>query len=94
MPGGKRATVAVPGHPQDDRPVAAPGPEEVSVQRVGQPPFGHRVGGRPQGLRGDLTAEQLRPLRGDALVDAPVEVGVELLQIEEPLQLVDHAFPG
>jgi hypothetical protein len=67
--------------------------EKVAVQRMGQPVLGHRESSRPQGLRGDLTAEQGRTLDGPALVVPAVQVGIELLDVEQ-FDHIGHSVVG
>ena len=55
------------------------------MQRVGEPALGHGEPGRPQRLRRDLTAVEVVGERS-ARVVRPVEVAVELLEVEQLLE--------
>jgi len=84
-PGRERAPVAVAAHLHDRGVLALAGPEVVAVQRVGEAPLGHGEPRRPQGLGRHLPAIEVVGERL-ARVVGPVEVAVELLEVEELLQ--------
>ena len=52
------------------------------MQRVGEAALGHGHPGRPERLRRDLPAVEVRRERA-ARVVRPVEVAIELLEVEE-----------
>ena len=56
--GRERTAVTVTIYPEDHRAIGEPGPEEITVQRVGKPVLRHREPRSHEGLRRDLATEQ------------------------------------
>ncbi len=85
-PGGERAPVADAVDLEEDRHAGVAGTQEVRVQGVHIAPL-HGAPRRHQRLTGDLPAEHLLPLLVRAA--APEDVLLDLLQVEQPEQVVE-----
>ena len=93
--GGEGRTVADPVDRVDDRQTGAPGAQEVGVQRVHPMIDLDGVRCRHEGLAGDLAPEHASAaVAGLARVRAPVQIAVDVLELQEaqqPVQPVAHA---
>jgi hypothetical protein len=77
----ERAAVPIAVDVEDDGALRPALPKEVPVERVGEPALGNGHAGGPQRLRRHLPAEQ--PVPVPAYVEAPEEIAVEYLEVEQ-----------
>ena len=80
--------VAVAVDAQDDGVVDEPGAQEVAVQRVGPTALGHGAARGHERLGADLPAVERRANPGADGVDAPEQVAIDLLEIEQGDEVV------
>ena len=85
---GERTPVAIAVDAEDRRVVGASGPQEVAVERVQEAPVGNREARSARGLCRDLAAVQVGEERLRWILRAE-EVTIELLEVEEPQQVLD-----